>query len=137
MVAFVVPGVPVGKGRPRFSTRGGRPMAFTPEKTRNYEELVAAHAKAAMRGEPPRVGPVALVVCVHVPIPKSATKRFRTAISEGVQYPITKPDIDNYVKGICDGMSGIVFEDDSQVVECLVQKRYSDNPCVEVAARFL
>ena len=36
-IQFTVPGVPVGKGRPRF-TRGGH--AYTPEKTAAFEEKV-------------------------------------------------------------------------------------------------
>ena len=36
-IKFTVPGVPVGKGRPRF-TRGGH--AYTPEKTAAFEEKV-------------------------------------------------------------------------------------------------
>lgn len=47
MTAVVVniPGQPVPKGRPRF-TRGG--FAYTPDKTRKYEKLVAGLAKAAL-----------------------------------------------------------------------------------------
>ena len=37
---FVIPGEPVAKGRPKFSTRGGFVKAITPEKTANYETLV-------------------------------------------------------------------------------------------------
>lgn len=49
MTAVVVniPGQPVPKGRPRF-TRGG--FAYTPDKTRKYEKLVAGLAKTAMAG---------------------------------------------------------------------------------------
>lgn len=49
MTAVVVniPGQPVPKGRPRF-TKGG--FAYTPDKTRKYEKLVASLAKTAMAG---------------------------------------------------------------------------------------
>ena len=36
----MIPGEPVAKGRPKFSTRGGFVKAITPEKTANYETLV-------------------------------------------------------------------------------------------------
>lgn len=46
-VVVNIPGQPVPKGRPRF-TRGG--FAYTPDKTRKYEKLVAGLAKTAMAG---------------------------------------------------------------------------------------
>lgn len=36
-VTFTVPGIPVGKGRPRFTKDG---HAHTPQKTRDYEDKV-------------------------------------------------------------------------------------------------
>lgn len=38
---FVVPGEPVGKGRPKFARRGNFVTAYTPEKTASYENLVS------------------------------------------------------------------------------------------------
>lgn len=45
-------------------------------------------------------------------------------------------DIDNLLKGLFDGMNGIVFKDDSQIVKVVAEK-YSDkeNPRVEVELR--
>ena len=61
MTAVVVniPGQPVPKGRPRF-TKGG--FAYTPDKTRKYEKLVASLAKTAMAGRPPFGCPVKVMV---------------------------------------------------------------------------
>ena len=36
----VIPGEPVGKGRPKFSTFNGHAVAYTPKKTVSYENLV-------------------------------------------------------------------------------------------------
>lgn len=36
-IKFEVLGVPVGKGRPKFSTVNGHAVAYTPAKTANYE----------------------------------------------------------------------------------------------------
>lgn len=41
-VQFVVPGQPVGKGRPKAARRGKQIVMYTPEKTASYESLVAA-----------------------------------------------------------------------------------------------
>ena len=39
-ISFNIPGEPQGKGRPRFSTRGGFVKTYTPEKTASYENFV-------------------------------------------------------------------------------------------------
>ena len=44
-IMFTVYGEPVAKGRPRFSTRGKFPIAYTPEKTKTYESEVGMMAK--------------------------------------------------------------------------------------------
>ena len=54
-VSFVVPGEPVGKGRPRF-TRTGR--AYTPKKTETAESIVAMNAQLALRDAKPTDKPV-------------------------------------------------------------------------------
>ena len=47
-VTFTVPGTPVGKGRPKFARRGNFTVAYTPEKTASYENLVKIAAGQAM-----------------------------------------------------------------------------------------
>lgn len=74
MTAVVVniPGQPVPKGRPRF-TRGG--FAYTPEKTRKYEKLVAGLAKTAMAGRPPFGCPVKVMVTAFMKMPQMSKKK--------------------------------------------------------------
>jgi Holliday junction resolvase RusA-like endonuclease len=55
-INFAVYGEPVPKGRPRFSTRGKFPVAYTPEKTKAYEFEVGMMALAAMGGLKPLEG---------------------------------------------------------------------------------
>lgn len=43
----------------------------------------------------------------------------------------TRPDTDNYVKGILDALNGIVVKDDSKIVDIVAQKFYSDTPRIE------
>ena len=49
MIAFEIPGPPVGKGRPRAFRAGAGVRMFTPEKTASYESLVKLAARQAMR----------------------------------------------------------------------------------------
>ena len=45
-------------------------------------------------------------------------------------------DIDNLLKGLFDGMNGIVFADDSQIISVIAEKyRDKENPRVEVELR--
>ena len=41
VIEFTIPGVPVAKGRPKFSTRGGYAQAYTPSKTTKAEQYIA------------------------------------------------------------------------------------------------
>ncbi|UGA38203.1 RusA family crossover junction endodeoxyribonuclease [Chromobacterium haemolyticum] len=53
-ISFFVPGAPVGKGRPKVSSRGGKfARMYTPEKTANYESLIALAAQEAGNGRQP------------------------------------------------------------------------------------
>nr|WP_318837549.1 RusA family crossover junction endodeoxyribonuclease [Psychrobacillus glaciei] len=53
-------------------------------------------------------------------------------MKKGELRPTTKPDVDNYVKGVKDGLNKVLWQDDSQVVNLNVRKFYSMNPRVVV-----
>ena len=129
-VSFVVDGDPVPKKRPRFNPFSKR--AYTPQRTKEYETLVAVYAKAAMRGKPPTKRPVHVDVRIYFQIPKTAKKAEKEASREEKLWHCRKCDSDNIFKSIADGVIGIVYEDDSQVCEMSCSKRYSDNSRVEV-----
>lgn len=135
-LSIVIPGVPVPKGRPRLSTFGGHARAYTPGKTRRYEDLIRLEGGRAMEERPLLVGPLAVEVRAFVPIPKSLNKTKTAAAMAGTLRPITRPDVDNYSKMI-DGLNGIAWDDDSQVVSLLSTKHYSDRPRLELLAREL
>ena len=46
--------------------------------------------------------------------------------------PTKKPDADNVAKIILDGLNHIAWDDDTQVVDMMVIKRYSEEPFVAV-----
>ncbi len=130
-ISFVIPGVPVGKGRARFARRGKFMASYTPEKTVNYEALVKMCCSEAYKGEP-MTGPISLCVRAYFPIPKSMKKALLIS-AESERLPVTKkPDMDNVAKICADAMNGIAFMDDAQVSDLNCIKRYSLNPRVEV-----
>ena len=131
ITTFQVLGTPVGKGRPKFARRGNFVQAYTPAKTKTYEQQIADAARAAMGDKLQTSEPVQVNLNVFVPIPASWSKTKRELAQKGVVYPTTKPDIDNVAKAVFDAMNGIVFRDDKQIVNQLVTKRYSDNQRID------
>lgn len=135
---FTVPGQPIGKGRPKVSSHGGKfARLYTPEKTANYEGLVAHEAQAAMNGRALISGPVAVEIDIRLQIPPSWSKKKQAMAVSGEVAPTKKPDIDNVEKAIFDGMNGVVWVDDVQVVQVAKRKRYADVPGVVVKVREL
>ncbi len=110
-IQFTVPGTPVGKGRPRFSTVSGQALAYTPIKTKEYERLIKQYASRAMNGRYPfeRGTPLSVIIMAFFPIPKSYSKARREACATNKEYPTKKPDCDNIEKIVCDAMNDTVF----------------------------
>ena len=134
---FIVPGIPVPKGRPRLTTINGSARAYTPKKTKDYESIVAMSATDAMQGAEPMDKPLMAHINIYLPIPASWSKKKRElALSYDVIHT-KKPDVDNVLKAILDGMNGIVFVDDARVVGMYVFKHYSDTPRVDVEIEIL
>ena len=131
--SFTVPGEPVAKGRARAFVRGGRVAHYTPDKTERYEARVATFAQQAMAGARPLEGGVALSVVARFSIPASWSKKRRQAAMDGLEQVTKRPDLDNVLKAIKDGMNGIAWLDDSQVVQLVdCRKVYAEQPGVDV-----
>jgi len=135
-IAFQVLGEPVAKGRAKFCVRGGFAMAYTPKKTREAE---GDFRTQSLKYRPKELitSAIRLVIRVYKPIPKSMSKKNRLLIEEDVlinniPLPITRPDFDNYAKLVCDSLNGIFWKDDSQICDCVISKRYSNSPRVEI-----
>lgn len=118
-VSFTVPGPPVALQRARLSTRGGFARAYDPEHNRTAKALVAACALEV--GGKPLEGALGMRVSFFVPKPKSKHRKN----SDPYPHPTSKPDLDNYVKLVLDGMNGIVYNDDSQVVSIEAHKHWA------------
>lgn len=128
MITIKVPGQPVGKGRPRISTRGGKIRAFTPEKTVSYENAIAEAAGPAMAGRSVIEGPVQITVFAQFQIPKSWSKKRRAETLSSFVHHTSKPDADNILKAVGDALNGIVWKDDSQIAWLSASKAYGEEP---------
>ena len=135
IVTFTVDGVPVGKGRPKFSSRGSFVRAYTPKKTSDYESTVRLAGKAAMGASEPLETPVSLYLYVRVPIPTSYSKKATAACLDGSRKPTKKPDLDNILKAISDALNDVCYKDDSQIVNIHCTKVYASVPGVDVCVK--
>jgi Holliday junction resolvase RusA-like endonuclease len=126
-------GDPVGKGRPRMSIGAhGRPVVYTPAKTRKYEAALRYAADAAMAGRLRFLGPVAVAVTARLPVPRSWPKKKQAEALAGRLWPLSRPDADNFLKSAIDALNGVVVNDDAQFVRMTVEKRYSLRPGLRI-----
>lgn len=128
-IVIELPGVPAGKGRPRFSRKTGH--AYTPAKTRSYESMLQGAAITAMDGRPVMDGPVRVLVEAHFPVPASWSRAKKVAALLHVVRPTSRPDWENIAK-MLDAFNAVVWRDDAQVVEGTIIKRYGDAPKLRV-----
>lgn len=121
---FVVPGIPVAKGRPRFARIGGFVRTYTPKETARFEDRVRICAREA-GVEIVNEGPIELTVIAYWPMSGSPLKRG----SRPERWKFTKPDWDNIGK-MTDALNGIAWRDDGQVARATVEKRHcaQDDP---------
>ena len=121
MHTMIVNTTPVPKGRPRFYGN----HAVTPEKTRLYEALIRDSWTYGMMD-----GPLGVRMLFVMPIPKSLSKKKHEELL-GERHT-KKPDLDNLVKAVLDGLNGTAFEDDSRIHRIMAIKEYGDEPRVVV-----
>ena len=114
MIDLVIHGKPVGKARPRFSRRGNKVVTFTPKETQIYEQNVKSLAQVAMLGKAMLEGPVKVTITAYF------------AHKKKTGWHISRPDIDNVVKAILDGLNGVVFADDAVVAQLVASKHYGE-----------
>ncbi len=127
-ISFFVPGPPQGKQRARTVTVNGRRMSYTPQKTRDYERLIAQCFRKAGGFLFPEGEPVFLFVSAAFPVPKSYGKKKAMDCRSGRRCPLVKPDGDNILKAVSDALNGLAYPDDSHLVWQAVFKRYAEIP---------
>lgn len=127
MIKFTVPGIPVSKARPRVT----RTHTYTPQKTKDYEDLVRWSCKNVYKGEPLE-GSIRINILLYMYIPKKVSEKRRALKEQRVILPIKQPDWDNMAKSITDALNKLAYKDDNQIVEAHVYKYYSVEPRAEI-----
>ena len=122
-INFVVDVDPVPTARPRLSRfKGGHTHAYTPIKSKMYQERVGKAFKQAVKGsqfdKDLMKSKCYIDVKFFFAIPKTINRRHLKKKEQQHFYEkhnVFRPDIDNLLKSILDGLNGIAFEDDCQV----------------------
>ena len=137
ILTFVLPGVPVPKGRPRMTKRG---HVFTPKKTVSYEQSIAVAAQAAkskLGGALLFDGPVFISIHCHFQMSKSWNRQKKHQM---LYQPHTQlPDLDNLAKSILDGLNRTfnIWNDDKQVAALTATKHWAETDSVLVTLQKL
>lgn len=117
MIEFTVPGQP----RPKVTKKDRQGRIYTTPSTKEYQARVATYAAQAMASGPwPIMEAGVAVACEMI----FFLRRPKGCPKDRV-YPTVKPDDDNYGKACADGMSGVVFADDRQIVHRVIGLRYA------------
>lgn len=110
---------PVEQARPRATRMGKGIRLYDPKKVSVYKKE-------------PLTGPLVVSLKFYRHIQSSISKKERELRIKGAHRPIVKPDTDNYIKSTLDGLNGLLWEDDNQIVKIVAEKYYSDHPRVEI-----
>lgn len=98
----------VGKQRPRYSRKSGKP--YTPRKTRVFEELVRKAWRQQVGEEWQTFsGAVTVTVAVTRELAKSNPKKWAGRAD------LQKPDLDNVLKAVLDALNGLAYADDCTI----------------------
>ena len=127
---FEIPGPVTGKGRPRINTYTCR--AYTPNKTKEYEELAKQYFILKYPRHIPIEGRVKVSIIAYFKIPKGTNKKNEKLMLNGIISPTKKPDIDNIEKIVLDAMNTLAFKDDNQITKLEIEKVYSEEEKVYV-----
>lgn len=133
---FTVFGEPKAKGRPRFARRGAFVSTYTDKDTLEYEKLVKFAYLEACSNIPQNLeGEVSMKIDAFFSIPKSISKKKTELMIIGEIKHTKRPDVDNIIKSILDGLNKVAFKDDSQIVYLVASKKYSTMPRVEITIK--
>ena len=105
-------------------------------KCRYTKKQLAMRCQIQYKKEP-LTGPLIVSLKFYRHIQSSISKKERELRITGAHRPIVKPDTDNYIKSTLDGLNGLLWEDDNQIVKIVAEKYYSDHPRVEIEVKEL
>lgn len=113
------------RGSTRVAMREGGSKAAR-DRHKDWRQAVATAGRAWQDSTPTPLldEPLAVSIVFHLPRPKSSRRWWLWCRS--------RPDLDKLVRAVFDGLTGVIWTDDSRVVELRARKPYGDPPRAEV-----
>lgn len=138
-IRLVVHGTPQTAGSKRAFVRGGRAIVVDDNaKSRPWKDQVRQYAAAAMNGRELLAGALDVEMHFYVLRPKGHHgAKSLNAKGRANPRPITRPDALKLARAAEDALTGVVYGDDSQIVDEHLHKHYGDPPRVEIRIRQL
>ena len=118
---------PMAQSRPRFARRGRGVVAYEKKEMKVWRAECSRLIEEAFEVKKLIEGPLKIDATFYIQPPKyiSSKKKLKEKLEAEEIFCSKKPDIDNFLKALLDSMTGIIFKDDGQVVECRARKLYS------------
>ncbi|HIZ95543.1 MAG TPA: RusA family crossover junction endodeoxyribonuclease [Candidatus Ligilactobacillus excrementavium] len=130
MARYIFNIIPVAQARPRATRMGKGIRLYDPKKTADFKKELRLLAQA--EHVEPLQDALSVEIWFYRAVQKSISKKEHIRRTTGCVRPTVKPDIDNLCKATLDSFNGILWKDDSQIVDLNLHKYYSDNPRIEV-----
>jgi len=129
-VSFEIPTTPYGKARHRTGING---MMYKDKVTENFENLVKVMYQKATKHF--FEDAIELYFVFNFSIPESYSKKKKKSITDGEIKYTKKPDIDNLIKSIMDGLNKTAYKDDSQVYKIGAKKQFAERDSIQVVIK--
>jgi Holliday junction resolvase RusA-like endonuclease len=118
MIEFFVEGKPVPQGSLVFMK--GKPIHSGADRLATWRADIARLGKSA--GCQPSDRPIAISLIFNMIKPKTVNR----------QMPTVPPDLDKLIRAVLDGLTGVAYKDDGQVVRISAVKIYSQKIGVQI-----
>jgi Holliday junction resolvase RusA-like endonuclease len=126
---FFIKTIPAGQARPRFTNIGGFIKSYDPKGSKGYKLDI----KYQVMAQKPKMieGPIAMVIEFFMPRIKAHYNK-KGLKQDAPTYHEKKPDVDNLIKAVLDGLTGILWKDDTQISVLTASKKYSEKTGIQI-----
>lgn len=121
MIIFEIHSLPKAQKQTKFA----RGHTYDPSK--KEKELVRWQIMPYAPKQPFE-GAVEVDITFFMPIPKGTSCVLMKQMINNVMYHVKRPDIDNLSYLVVNAMKGLIYDDDSQIVDLHLHKRFSETP---------
>ena len=118
MINFRVNGIPIPQGS--MKVINGRVLHSQGSALAGWRSLIGWEARLA--GASPHSLPTKITITFTMPRPKTVKRAL----------PSVAPDLDKLIRAVLDGLTGVAYEDDGQVVQIHAQKLYGASVGAEI-----